>query len=47
VGVQPVPHQHDRRFDELVDAVDQRDEVALAHAAALAFACGVDAQAVA
>jgi hypothetical protein len=33
--------------DELVDAVGQRDEVALAHAAALAFACGVDAQAVA
>jgi hypothetical protein len=24
MGVQPVPHQHDRRPDELVDAVDQR-----------------------
>lgn len=25
MGVQPVPHQHDRRPDELVDAVDQRE----------------------
>ncbi len=30
VGVQPVPGQHDGRLDELVDAVDQRDEVPLA-----------------
>lgn len=47
VGVQAIPDQYDRLHDELVNAVDQCDEVALAHAAALASARGVGAQAVA
>lgn len=47
MGVEPVPDQHDRRFDQLVDSVDQTDVVALGQAAALALAPGVAPQAVA
>jgi hypothetical protein len=44
MGVEPVPDRHDRCLDELVGAVEQRDEVALAHTAALALARGVGDQ---
>ncbi|GHE11726.1 hypothetical protein GCM10010339_72500 [Streptomyces alanosinicus] len=47
MGVEPVPDQHDRRLDEVVDSVDQLDEVPLAHAAASVFAGSAGAQPVA
>ncbi len=46
VGVQAVSEQHDRRLCQVLGAVDQRDEVPLAHAAAVALAGGVGEQAV-
>ncbi len=47
VCIQAVPDQHDRCLEELVGAVDECDEVTLAHAATFAFARSVGAQAVA
>jgi hypothetical protein len=47
VSVEPVPDQHDRRLDEVMDAVDESDEVPLVHAAARVFARPVGAQTVA
>lgn len=40
VGVESVPHQHDGRLDQLVDAVQEGDVVALAHAASRALPTG-------
>ncbi|BDH12612.1 hypothetical protein HOK021_37910 [Streptomyces hygroscopicus] len=47
MGFQAVPHEHDRRLDQLVCAVDEGDVVALGQAAALALAPGVATQPVA
>ncbi len=42
----PVPDQHDRRPDQLVDAIDERDEVPLAHGAACVLPRGMAPQTV-